>query len=73
MIAEKERDEVLSTLAQTQNEELFQQILALVRQQAASQPEHPRQQIAPPGFARQEGFWMADDFDEPLEDFADYQ
>ena len=68
MIAEKERDEVLTTLAQTQNEELFQQILALVRQQAQS-TEPLRQQIAPPGFARQKGFWMADDFDEPLEGF----
>lgn len=72
MIAEKERDEVLTTLAQTQNEELFRQVLSLVRSQE-QQPEPSRQQLAPPGFARQEGFWMSDDFDEPLDDFADYQ
>jgi hypothetical protein len=71
MIAEKERDEALTTLAQTQNEELFRQVLELLRSQQPSEP--PRQRLAPPGFARQEGFWMADDFDEPLADFADYQ
>lgn len=71
MIAEQERDEVLATLAHTQNEELFQQVLELVR--SKEQPVEPRQRIAPPGFARQEGFWMAADFDEPLDDFADYQ
>lgn len=72
MIAAHERDEVLATLAQTQNEELFHQVLRLVRskeQLAAT----PRQRLAPPGFARQAGFWMAKDFDEPLDDFADYQ
>ena len=69
MIAEKERDELLATLAQTQNEALFQQVLALVRSQ---EQEVPRLRRAPPGFAHDEGFWMADDFDEPLEDMKDY-
>lgn len=70
MIAEKEREEVIAKLAYTQNEELFQQVLELVRQQA--EPAPPRQRIAPPGFAGGEGFWMADDFDEPLEDMMPY-
>ena len=71
MIAEKERDEVLATLAHTKNEELFQQVLALVR--STEKPvEAPRRQIAPPGFAYDEGFWMADDFDEPLDDMKEY-
>ncbi|RZK22306.1 MAG: hypothetical protein EOO56_09020 [Hymenobacter sp.] len=70
MIAEKERNEVLTTLVQTQNEELFQQILLLVRQRA--EPQLPQQQIAPPGYAAGAGFWMADDFDEPLKEMLPY-
>lgn len=71
MIAEQERDEVLTTLAQTQNEALFRQVLLLLRSQEQL-VKSPRQQIAPPGFAAGEGFWMADDFDEPLEDMMPY-
>lgn len=70
MIAEQERNEVLTTLAQTQNEELFQQVLALVRQRA--EQKSPQQHIAPPGFAYDEGFRMSDDFDEPLDDMQHY-
>ena len=72
MIAEQERNEVLARLAQTQNEELFQQVLSLVRSQETAPLEPPRQRLAPPGFAAGEGFWMADGFDEPLEDMMPY-
>lgn len=71
MIAEQERNEALAKLAQTQNDALFQQVLTLLRQAEAKQ-EVPRARRAPPGFAYDEGFWMADDFDEPLEDMKDY-
>lgn len=31
----------------------------------------PRRKIAPPGSLEGQGFWMADDFDDPLEDLFD--
>lgn len=70
MIAEEKRQAVLAAIAQAQDETAFNKIAAMVEQLLTPPAPKP---IAPPGFARQEGFWMADDFDEPLEDFADYQ
>jgi prevent-host-death family protein len=31
----------------------------------------PRRKIAPPGSMEGQGFWMADDFDEPLDELFD--
>ena len=36
---------------------------------AAYQP--PRRKIAPPGSMAEEGWWMADDFDAPIDDLFD--
>lgn len=67
MIAEKERDEVLTTLASTQNEELFQQVLALVRQQAEN---GPAVSVVKPkaGFLRGSVVYHQKDWDAPLPD-----
>ncbi len=51
------------------------QVLAAVQElldQAASPDKAPPKPLLPPGFAADEGFWMADDFDEPLEDMMPY-
>jgi len=32
----------------------------------------PRRKITPPGSMQGQGWWMADDFDEPLDDLFDY-
>ncbi len=63
MIAEKERDEVLTTLAITQNEALFQQVLVLVRQQA----EVPVAR-AKAGFLRGSVVYQEENWDRPLPD-----
>lgn len=33
--------------------------------------EPPRHKIAPPGSMEGQGFWMADDFDDPIDDLFD--
>ena len=52
-----------------------EQVLAAIQElldQAASPDKAPPKQLLPPGFAADNGFWMADDFDEPLEDMMPY-
>ena len=66
MTIEAQKQEVMAVIAQTQDEELLRKIAELIPSLV------PPKVRLPLGFARGEGFWMADDFDEPLEDFADY-
>lgn len=66
MTIEAQKKVVIAVIAQMQDEEMLRKIAQLV------QPVEPPRMRLPLGFARGEGFWMADDFDEPLEDFADY-
>ena len=71
MVTEIQKQELLAAVSQVQDEAVWQQIKNLLTTAAASRDTaKPR---APLGFARGEsGIWMADDFDEPLDDFADY-
>ena len=66
MTIEAQKQEVMAVIAQMQDAEMLRKIAELVK------PAAPTKSRAPLGFARGDGFWMADDFDEPLEDFADY-
>ena len=52
-----------------------EQVLATIQElldQAASPDKASPKPLLPPGFAADNGFWMADDFDEPLEDMMPY-
>ena len=52
-----------------------EQVLAAIKElldQAASPDKAPLKPLLPPGYAADNGFWMADDFDEPLEDMLPY-
>ncbi|RZK14502.1 MAG: hypothetical protein EOO56_24815 [Hymenobacter sp.] len=52
-----------------------EQVLVAIQElldQAASPDKAPPKQLLPPGFAADNEFWMADDFDEPLEDMMPY-
>ena len=67
MITEEKRKEVLAAIERMDDETALQQIVQLLKLGIAPKPR------APLGFARGDsGIWMADDFDAPLEDFADY-
>ncbi|MFD1469070.1 DUF2281 domain-containing protein [Hymenobacter caeli] len=70
MIVEKKK-QVLSAIEQVQDEATIEKIAAMVDailgKFSAGKP------ISPPGFAAGAGFWMADDFDEPLADFKEYE
>ncbi|UYZ61786.1 DUF2281 domain-containing protein [Hymenobacter weizhouensis] len=66
MITDEQKKEVIAAIEQLQDKEALQKIAQAVKELTA-----PKQR-APLGFARGNGIWMADDFDEPLEDFADY-
>ena len=57
--------EVIAAIEQL-DEVALQKIAQTITEVSASRPR------ALLGFARGQGLWMADDFDEPLEDFADY-
>ncbi len=59
--------EVIAAIEQLQDEHLLAQIEELL--QKASEPKKRVREL---GFAKSEGFCMADDFDEPLEDMKDY-
>jgi hypothetical protein len=70
MVTEIQKQELIAAVGQIQDEALWQQVKALLAKASVSHDvAKPR---APLGFARGTGMWMADDFDEPLEDFADY-
>ena len=66
MITEAKKREVIAAIEQLQDEQLLQKVAQTIAELSSSKPR------APLGFARGEGIWMADDFDDPLEDFADY-
>ncbi|NML66421.1 DUF2281 domain-containing protein [Hymenobacter sp. RP-2-7] len=70
MVTETQKQELITAVRQMQDEALWQQMKNLLTT-AATSPDTAKPR-APLGFARGEGMWMADDFDEPLEDFADY-
>ena len=65
MITDAQKKEVIAAIEQL-DEVALQKIAQTVRDLSTPKPR------APLGFARGEGLWMDDDFDEPLEDFADY-
>ncbi len=70
MVTEIQKQELIAAVRQMQDEALWQQMKNLLTTAIASHDTaKPR---APLGFARGNGIWMADDFDEPLEDFAEY-
>jgi Protein of unknown function (DUF2281) len=66
MTIEAQKQEVIAAIEQMADEEALLKIAQLLKQGRVSKPR------APLGFARGSGIWMADDFDEPLEDFAGY-
>lgn len=68
MITEAKKQEVIAAIEQLQDEQLLAQIEELLKTAEAA----PRKRLREPGFAKDTGFWMADDFDEPLEDMKDY-
>jgi hypothetical protein len=65
MITDAQKKEVIAAIEQL-DEVALQKIAQTITELSAPKPR------APLGFARGQGLWMADDFDEPLEDFADY-
>lgn len=70
MVTEIQKQELIAAVRQMQDKALWRQIKNLLTTVAASHDAaKPR---APLGFARGTGMWMADDFDEPLEDFVEY-
>lgn len=70
MVTEIQKQELIAAVGQIQDEALWQQVKTLLTTAIANHDAaKPR---APLGFARGAGMWMADDFDEPLEDFAEY-
>lgn len=70
MVTEIQKQELIAAVRQIHDEALWQQMKNLLTTAAANHDAaKPR---APLGFARGTGIWMADDFDEPLEDFAEY-
>ena len=70
MLADEKKQEILAAIAQMEDEAALEEIATFVHKLLKAPAV--RKPLAPPGFARVEGFWMADDFDEPLEDFKDY-
>ena len=71
MIAAEKKQAVLAAIERMEDEAAFEKIAAVVNTLLAeSEAAKP---LASPGFAAGPDFWMANDFDEPLEDFKDYQ
>ncbi|TDN35945.1 DUF2281 domain-containing protein [Hymenobacter sp. UV11] len=70
MTTEAQKQEVIAAIKQVEDEALWQQLKNLLV--TAAMTHNTAKPRAPLGFARGTGVWMADDFDEPLEDFADY-
>ena len=71
MIAEEKKQAVLAAIERMEDEAAFDKIAAVVNTLLAE--SETVKQLAAPGFAAGPNFWMAADFDEPLEDFKDYQ
>ncbi len=68
MVTEIQKQELIAAVGQIQDEALWQQVKTLLANATASHnAAKPR---VPLGFARGTGMWMAEDFDEPLKDFA---
>ena len=67
MTMEAEKQEVIAAIEQLQDEFALTQIEAILAQAAA-----PRGPVRAPGFAKGMVTYMADDFDEPLDDMKDY-
>ena len=67
MITEAKKQEVIAAIKQLQDESALTQIEAILVQAATSQGP-----VRAPGFAKGMVTYMADDFDEPLDDMRDY-
>lgn len=67
MILETKKQEVIAAIEQLEDAQLLAQIEELLK--GASEP---KKRLREPGFARDGGFWMSADFDEPLEDMEEY-
>ena len=67
MTIEAKKKEVIAAIEQLQDESALTQIEAILVQ--AATPQGP---VRAPGFARGMVTYMADDFDEPLDDMKEY-
>ena len=68
MTTEAKKQEVIAAIEQLQDEHLLEQIKDLL----AKAGEVPKKRLREPGFAKGMVTYMADDFDEPLDDMKKY-
>ena len=68
MTTQAKKQEVIAAIEQLEDEQLLEQIQELLTKAS----ETPRKRLREPGFAKGMVTYVADDFDEPLDDMKEY-